>query len=72
MKLASGTVVEGKVVIDGGALPEDAVVTVLAPESDDTFDIPPELEQERDESLAQAARGETIPLADVLRKLRAI
>ena len=71
MKLATGTVVNGKIVIEGIALPEGTVVTVLAPEGDGTFVVPPELEQELDESLAQLLRGETIPVAEVLSKLRA-
>ena len=70
MKLATGTVIGGKVVIDGDPLPDGMVVTVLAPEGNETFSVPPELEQELDESLAQTARGETIPVEDVLRKLR--
>lgn len=71
MKLATGTVVNGKIVIEGIALPEGTVVTVLAPEGDGTFVVPPDLEQELDESLAQLLRGETIPVAEVLSKLRA-
>jgi multidrug efflux pump subunit AcrA (membrane-fusion protein) len=70
MKLATGTVVDGKIVVDGDALPEGMVVTVLAPEGDGTFVVPPELEQELDESLAQSIRGETIPVAEVLKQLR--
>jgi hypothetical protein len=69
MKLATGTVVEGKVVIQGDPLPEGATVTVLAPIGDETFVVPAELEQELDESLAQAAAGNTIPVAEVLRRL---
>ena len=57
-------------VIDGDPLPDGMVVTILASEGNETFSVPPELEQELDESLAQAARGETIPVEDVLRKLR--
>ena len=70
MKLATGTVVEGKVVIDGDKLPEGMVVTVLARTNDETFEVPPELEAELDASLAEAARGETIPLAEALRQIR--
>lgn len=71
MKLATGTVVNGKIVLDGEALPEGTVVTVLAREGDGTFIVPPELEQELDESIAQSLRGETIPASEVIRKLRA-
>lgn len=71
MKLATGTVVNGKIVLDGEALPEGTVVTVLAREGDGTFIVPPELEQELDESIDQSLRGETIPASEVIRKLRA-
>jgi len=42
MKLATGTVIEGKVVIEGDPLPEGCVVTVLAPDGDETFAVPPD------------------------------
>jgi hypothetical protein len=71
MKLATGTVIDGKIVLDGQALPEGTVVTVLAREGDGTFVVPTELEQELDESIAQSLRGETVPVAEVLRKVRA-
>ena len=70
MKLATGTVVDGKIVLNGEALPEGTVVTVLAPEGDGTFVVPQDLEQELDESIAQSLRGETIPASEVLRRLR--
>jgi hypothetical protein len=59
MQLATGTVVGGKVVVEEDPLPEGAVVTVLAREADETFEVPPELEAELLESIAQADRGET-------------
>ncbi len=71
MKLATGIVVNGKIVLDGEALPEGTVVTVLARERDGTFVVPPELQQELDESIAESLRGDTIPVSEVLRKLRA-
>lgn len=72
MKLATGTVVGGKIVVDGEPLPEGAVVTILAREADETFEIPPELEAELSESLAQAERGETISAEEMLERLRRI
>lgn len=72
MKLATGTVVQGKVVLEGSSLPDGAVVTVLALAENESFDIPPELEAELDESIAQASRGEAIPVGEVLARLRAI
>ncbi len=72
MKLATGKVVGGKVVVDSGSLPEGSRVTVLAREDDEPFDIPPELAAELDIALGEEARGETIPLAEALRQLRAL
>ena len=70
MKHATGTVVGGKVVLDGQPFPEGMVVTVLAKESTDTFTLPPELEEELIESLAEAERGETISAEELLQQLR--
>lgn len=72
MQLATGTVVGGKVVVDGDPLPEGAVVTILAREADETFEVPPELEMELLESIAQAERGETISAEEMLERLRRI
>ena len=72
MQLATGTVVGGKIVVEGEPLPEGAIVTILAREADETFEVPPELEPELLESLAQAARGETISTAEMLERLRRI
>ena len=59
MQLATGTVVDGKVVVEGESLPEGARVTLLVREADEPFDVPPELEAELLESIADANRGET-------------
>ena len=70
MQLATGTVVGGKVIIEGDPLPEGTVVTILARESDETFEVPPELEAELLESIAEADRGETLSADEVLQRLR--
>jgi hypothetical protein len=70
MKLAVGTVIEGKIVLQGEPLREGAIVTVLAREDDETFDLTAELELELNQSLAEAARGETVSADEVLRRLR--
>ena len=72
MQLATGTVVDGKIVVEGDPLPEGAVVTILARDADETFELPPELEAELLESIAQAERGETISAEQVLERLRRI
>lgn len=70
MKLTTGTVIDGKVVLQGEPLREGSVVTVLAPEDDESFDVPAELEAELEQSLAEAARGQTVAADEVLRRLR--
>lgn len=70
MKLATGKVVHGKVVVEGEALPEGAVVTILTTDEPETFEIPAELEAELAESLAQAGRGETMPVSEAIARLR--
>lgn len=72
MQLATGTVVGGKVVVAGDPLPEGTVVTILAREADETFEVPPELEADLLESIAQANRGETISAEKMLERLRRI
>ena len=72
MQLATGTVVNGTIVVEGDPLPEGAVVTILARDADETFEVPPELEAELSESIAQAERGETISAEELLKRLRRI
>lgn len=70
MQLTTGTVVGGKIVVEGEPFPEGTVVTILARETDQTFVVPPELEAELLESIAQADRGETMSADELLQQLR--
>jgi hypothetical protein len=70
VRVVTGKVVSGKVVIEGEPLEEGATVTILARESDETFDVSAEDEATLLESLAEAARGHTIPASHLLRDLR--
>jgi hypothetical protein len=72
MQLATGTVIGGKVIVEGEPLPEGALVTILAREADETFEVPPELEADLMESIAQADRGETLSADALLEHLRKI
>ena len=72
MQLATGIVVKGKVVVEGEPLAEGTVVTILAREADETFEVPPELEAELSESIAEADRGETISADELIERLRRI
>lgn len=69
MKVATGRVVEGKVVVQGVTLEEGSVVTVLAREAEETFELTPEEEAELLLSIAEADRGEMISGEEVLESL---
>jgi len=69
MKVATGKVVEGKVVVEGDTLEEGSVVTVLAREAEGTFELTPEEEAELLLSIAEADRGETVSGEEVLKSL---
>jgi hypothetical protein len=70
MKIATGKVVDGKVVVDGDPLEEGASVTVLARHDATGFTLSPEDEAELLLSIAEADRGEMVPGETVLESLR--
>lgn len=59
MSIATGTVVDGKIVVKGLTLPEGTVVAVLAPDDQAPVRLPPHLEQELLDAIdeADAERG---------------
>ena len=69
MKVATGKVVGGKVVLEGVALEEGATVTVLAHDDAGGFDLTPDQERELLLSIAEADRGEMVSAEEVLAKL---
>lgn len=69
MKVATGIVVDGKVVVEGTALAEGSTVTVMLRESDDTFTLRPEDENELLESIAAIERGEFVSGEELLERL---
>lgn len=69
VKIATGKVVDGKVVVDGAALEERTTVTVLSRDSDKGFSLSAEEEAEILLSIAEADRGEMISAEEVLWKL---
>jgi redox-sensitive bicupin YhaK (pirin superfamily) len=70
MKVATGRVIEGKVVVEGVSLREGAVVTVLTRDDEGTFELTPEEEAELLLSIAEANRGETVSAEEVLESIR--
>ena len=70
MRVTSGRVVAGHIEIEGEPLPDGAVVTVLARDPDESFELDATAEAELLLSLAEADRGELIPAEAVLRTFR--
>ncbi len=70
MIVATGRVVEGKVVLEGEPLAEGAVVTVVAREGGDTFDVSTEEERALLEAIAQADRGQVVSWEELREQLR--
>jgi hypothetical protein len=68
MKMATGKVVGGKIVLEGVSFREGTTVTVLVRDNDGG-DLTAEQEAELLLSIAEADRGETVPAEIVLAKL---
>jgi hypothetical protein len=69
MQVVTGTVVEGRIVVQGAALPEGSRVTVLAQGADEGFSLSAAQEDELIESLAEIERGEFVSLEQLLSTL---
>ena len=69
MKIATGKVVGGKVVLEGVTLEEGASVTVLARDEKGGVTLTPDEESELLLAIAEADRGETVSAEEVLARL---
>lgn len=69
MKVVSGKVIAGRIVIEGEPLEEGCTVTVLAPERDEAFVLDSEAEAALLKAVAEADRGETVTSDGFLNKL---
>jgi hypothetical protein len=72
MKVATGRVIDGKVVLEGEPLAEGAVVTVVARDDDDTFDVSLDEERALLDALAQADRGQVVSWEALREQLRRV
>jgi hypothetical protein len=69
MQVATGIVVDGKVVVEGLDLPEGESVVVLTREPEEEVQLSPEEEAELLEAMAEADRGETISVEELFLRL---
>ena len=70
MQVVKGTVVGGKVVLDHGSLPEGTEVAVFVAEQDNVARLPPALQRELEEALAEADREPGISAEELFAELR--
>jgi len=69
MKIATGKVVGGKVILEGAAFEEGSSVTVLARDDAKAVTLTPEEEAEILLAIAEADRGGTVSAEEVLAEL---
>ena len=69
MQVATGTVINGKIVLEGVPLPEGAVVTVVTRGADEGFSLSEAQEAELFAAMAEIERGEFVSLGELLKSL---
>ena len=70
MKVTTGTVVDGKVLVEGEVLPEGSTVTVLLRDDEEAFNLTPQEEAELVASITDVESGNFISGAELLERLR--
>ena len=69
MKIITGTVMDGRIVIEGERLPEGEKVTVLTREGNETFHVTADEKRQLLASVAQAKRSEFVDGEQLLAEL---
>ena len=69
MQVATGTVVNGKIEVEGVALPEGALVAVVARGADEPFTLSTADEEELLAAIEEVERGEFVTLEQLLQTL---
>ena len=70
MRVATGRIIEGKVVVEGEPWTEGSVVTVVARDDKQTFELSAEEERALMEAIAQADRGQVVSWEALRERLR--
>ena len=69
MQVTTGTVVDGKIVLEGVSLSEGSVVSIVARGADEGFSLTRAEEDELLAAMAEIERGEYVTLEDLLQSL---
>ena len=70
MKIATGKVIGGKVIVDGEALVDGTSVTVISDDDEKLFGVSAEQEAALLASIAEVERGEVISAEELFARLR--
>lgn len=70
MQVLTGTVIEGKVVLDGVSLPDGAIVTVFAEQPGEAVRLPPHLQAELEAAIDEADREEGLSAEELFEQLK--
>lgn len=70
MRVATGKIVAGKVILEGEPFEDGITVAVIAADDSESFELTPEQEAELLEAIAEADRGQLVDGAVVLRNLQ--
>ena len=70
MQVAIGTVIDGKIVVEGVPLAEGTVVAVVSRGADEPFSLSREDEDELAAAIAEVERGEFVTSEDLLESLK--
>jgi hypothetical protein len=70
MQIVTGTVVEGKIVLEGVSFPEGTTVVVLAKDAEPTVSLSADLLAELDQALAEADSEDGVPAGTFLESLK--
>jgi hypothetical protein len=70
VKVSTGRVVGGNIVLEGDPLAEESVVTVVSRDDEETIDVSPEEEKLLLEAMAQADRGQVVSWEALREQLR--
>ncbi len=70
MRVATGRIVEGKVVVEGEPWAEGSIVTVVAHDDEQTFEVSADEERALLEAIAQADRGQVVSWEVLRERLR--
>ena len=69
MQVSTGTVVNGKVVVEGATLPEGALVAVVSRGAEESFTLSTSQEDELLAAVAEIERGDFVELEELLASL---